>query len=232
MSKMPNIRPVYPKFQSPRQKPGARVPPHEPRESWSRPSPGRHIPSTVIAAPPEIGGADRRAVEQFGRRSARADRAGFEQIGAVDDLQYLPDILLDDQHGEAQFADMAQEREHLLDNDRREAGGGFVEQEELRLRHQCPADRAHLLLAARQRAGELAAPLFEAREEVVDEGETLAEFGARGANEGADAQIVLDAHARKEPAVFRDMRDAELDDAVCRQAQQILAVERDAAADR
>ena len=53
------------------------------------------------------------------------------------------------------------------------------------LGHQGAADRAHLLLAAGHGAGELAAPLAQAREQLVDEVEALAELRPRGRHEAA-----------------------------------------------
>ena len=50
----------------------------------------------------------------------------------------------------------AQDLEQLLDDQRREAERGLVEQHQARPQHQRAADRQHLLLAARQRAGLLA----------------------------------------------------------------------------
>ena len=47
-----------------------------------------------------------------------------------------------------------------------------------RPRHERPADRDHLLLATRQRAGNLAAALLHAGEQAVDSLQILVEFGA------------------------------------------------------
>jgi type III restriction enzyme len=52
-----------------------------------------------------------------------------------------------------------------------------------------------LLLAAGQRSGELPAPLFEAREELVDKGEAVTEFRASPGCERPDAQFCRAAEA-------------------------------------
>ena len=70
-------------------------------------------------------------------------------------------------------------REDVLDHDRREAERGLVEHDEARLPHQAAGDRQHLLLAARQRAGELPAPLGEAREQGEHARRALARAPAR-----------------------------------------------------
>ena len=54
---------------------------------------------------------------------------------------------------------------------RRQPQRRLVEHQQARPGHQRPADRQHLLLAAGQRAGDLAAALGEAREPLEDAGE-------------------------------------------------------------
>ena len=58
--------------------------------------------------------------------------------------------------------------EGALDDVGREPERGLVEHDELRPRHQRAADREHLLLAARQRAGGLVPPLGEPRKLLED----------------------------------------------------------------
>ena len=152
------------------------------------------LPFSSAAVPDELDGAD------------------LEQIGAVDDVEHLLHVLLDDQHGQPLGADLADEIEHLLHHERREPGRRLVHQQHLRLRHQRAADRAHLLLAARHGAGRLRAAVLQPRKEAVDLVELLGEARARRRDEGADAQILLDRQPRKQPAVLRHMGDAVLDD--------------------
>ena len=136
-------------------------------------------------------------------------RAGLEQIGAIDHLQHLLHVLLDDQHREPAGADTFHQLEHLLHHDRRQTRRRLVEQQQFRIRHQRAADRAHLLLAARHGAGHLAAPLLHARKQVEHEFQPLGIFGARARHVGAHLQIVVDGEPRKQPAVLRHMGDAE-----------------------
>src|SRR6266481_6185353 len=49
----------------------------------------------------QIGFPDRVVGQHLAGTAGGADRAGFEQIGAIDHLQHLLHVLLDDQHGEA-----------------------------------------------------------------------------------------------------------------------------------
>jgi hypothetical protein len=57
----------------------------------------------------------------------------------------------------------ADQREHLLDQQRRQAERGLVQDQQPRLGHQAAADGQHLLLAAAQRAGELPRALAQPR---------------------------------------------------------------------
>ena len=56
----------------------------------------------------------------------RPDVPGFDQIGAIDEVEHLLHILLDNQDGEPLTADAADKIEHLLDGERRQTRGGLV----------------------------------------------------------------------------------------------------------
>src|SRR5262249_28376817 len=75
-------------------------------------------------------------------------------------------------------------------------------------------DRAHLLLAARERAGGLVSPLPQLRKKLVNPRKLLGEMVARRGDEGADPQVVLDAEPWKQPSIFRNMGAYVLDDAM------------------
>ena len=65
-------------------------------------------------------------------------------------------VLLDEEDGEPVVpVERLEALEDLLDDERREAERGLVEQEQLRPAHQRAGDGEHLLLAARQRAAAL-----------------------------------------------------------------------------
>src|SRR6478736_3257353 len=133
------------------------------------------ISITTPASQSQVRLADLAGAEELLRRPAKMDAPGFEQVGARDDLEHLPDGLLDDQHGVALRADAAHEREDRLHHHRREPGRRLVEEQELRPRHERAPDGAHLLLAARERAGRLTAPFLEARKQAVHHFEALME---------------------------------------------------------
>ena len=85
----------------------------------------------------------------------------------------LQHVLLDQQHGGAVVAHLGDDVEHVVDDGRRQPERRLVEQHDARPRHQRPADRHHLLLAARQLAGRLAALVAQDREQAVDPLERL-----------------------------------------------------------
>ena len=97
--------------------------------------------------------------------SASAIRARLEHVATVGDVERHQGVLLDEQDRRALLVDLDDDLEDLLDEDRREPHRRLVEQEQVRLRHQRPPDRAHLLLAAGHRPRLLRLALGETREE-------------------------------------------------------------------
>ena len=86
-------------------------------------------------------------------------------------------VLLDDQQRRAGVADRLERAVHLVDDDRRETERELVGDQQPRLLDEHARERQHALLAARERAGELLAPLTEPREQLV----RLVERGVRPA---------------------------------------------------
>src|SRR5262249_60758546 len=86
-----------------------------------------------------------------------------EDIGAARHLKALHDVLFDQKQRDAFPIDAPDQREQLLDEPRREAERWLVEDEQFWVGHQGAADRQHLLLAARERAGALGPPLGQPR---------------------------------------------------------------------
>ena len=103
--------------------------------------------------------------KQLLMRAFEHHAAGFEHVAAVARLQRLDRPLLDQQHGQLPVAaDLDDALENGVDDGGREAHRRLVQHEQLRRRGEPAADGDHLLLAARQRAGKLLAPLSPARE--------------------------------------------------------------------
>ena len=122
------------------------------------------------------------------------------------------------------------------DQMRRQPDRGLVHQQDARRQHQRARERQHLLLAAAHRAGELAAPLGQARKRLEAEIEIGLDLRARLRPERAEQQVFFHRQFRKQPAAFRHQRDAEIDDLLGPHADQVvlLAVDfrDDAAGDR
>src|SRR4051794_17810651 len=112
----------------------------------------------------QVGAAQLVARQQLGRRAGEAQGAVLQHVGAVRDLERLAHVLLDEQHRQAIVAQAPDQREHFLDEERRQAERRLVEDQQAGFGHQAAADREHLLLAAAHRAGPLALALGEARE--------------------------------------------------------------------
>ncbi len=119
---------------------------------------------------------------------------------------------------------------HGVDDGGRQAEAGLVEQQQLGLAHQRPADRQHLALAARHGAGTLAAPLGKPREHRIDALEQARDAAAIGQRRGAQHQVVLDTLLGEEPPALGRQRQALAHDGVGRQARDVLAAELDGAA--
>ena len=97
-----------------------------------------------------------------------------EQHHAVAQGKRVADVLLDDQERGARGPQPVEVLVHLVDDDRRQAQRQLVGDEQLGLFHQDARHGQHPLLAARERAGNLLAPVAERREQ----GERLLEVGA------------------------------------------------------
>src|SRR5207248_11790482 len=103
----------------------------------------------------------------------------------------------DDENRESLRANAADEIEHFLHDERSKPCGRLVHQQEPRPRHERAANRAHLLLAPRECAGWLCAPLLQPWKQLVDPSQLLGKMRARVRNESADPQIVFDAELGK-----------------------------------
>jgi hypothetical protein len=148
----------------------------------------------------------------------------------VSHLQGHVRVLLDEKDGRAVAIQFGNNVEDLRDDDRRKAKRGFVHQEHAGARHQCAANRKHLLFAAGKRAGELIAPLLQAgkpRIHALDVGGNLALVVALI---GAGQEVFVDGHVRENQPVFGHERNAARDDPCRRQADQLGAGKLDRAA--
>ena len=118
---------------------------------------------------------------------------------------------------------------HLLDHFGREAMARFVENQELRTRHQPAPDRYHLLLAARQRPRKLVAPLPQAWKQLKYVFGAGVEVVLLARDERAEPQVFLHRHLGEHLPSLRHMSDAERRHVMRGATHQIMLAESDRA---
>src|SRR5208282_814965 len=96
------------------------------------------------------------------------DAAVLHEIVPVGNRRAEAKILLDQQHGKAKLLELAHRLADLLHDDRGQALGRLIEQQELGARAQDTPDREHLLLAARKLGALAREALLEIGEERED----------------------------------------------------------------
>ena len=143
------------------------------------------------------------------RAVGKHDVASLQHVAAVGDRERDVRVLLDDENGHPGLVHLLDDLEVSLDEDRGEAHRGLVHEQEPGAGHERPPHRQHLLLAARERAGELRAALVEEREEPVDALEVVLEVVL--AQIRAHLEVLEHGHGREHAPVLGDDRHAEPD---------------------
>src|SRR3989449_3100255 len=139
-----------------RVRPPRGVSPFLPRSWMDRSSRFRSMP----IRPPAVLKSEIRALqplvaEQLARPPLQHELPALEHARPVGERERLADVLLHQQHRDAVRVDGPHRLEDPRDEHGRQAERRLVQHEHARARHERPADRAHLLLAARERAREL-----------------------------------------------------------------------------
>src|SRR5205085_1107495 len=111
----------------------------------------------------EIGARDALVAAQLVGGAAEHDATLLEDVPAIGDGERRLRHLLDDQEREAVVTQTRERLEYLGHETRRQPERRLVEQQQPGPRHQRTRDREHLLLAARERAGELVLALAQDR---------------------------------------------------------------------
>src|SRR5262249_6330912 len=106
-------------------------------------------------------------------------------------------VLSDEEDGEPAMVDPPQVLEDRTDDHRGQAEAGLVQHEEPRTGHQATSNRAHLLLASRQRPRELALALPQAWKELEHPVERLSSPVASLDGRGAALEVLRAGHGRK-----------------------------------
>jgi hypothetical protein len=120
----------------------------------------------------------------------------------------------------------------MLHDRRREPERGLVEHHQLRRAHQAAADRQHLLLAARKRAGRLAQALLQARKHRQHTVAVLVAVRLRARQHRAHVEVFGDSQCGKHLAALRHLPDAEIAHLVARQPRNVAAAVADRTARR
>jgi hypothetical protein len=141
------------------------------------------------------------------------------------DAQAEVHVLLGQQHGNAHVAQLAQQLADALDDDRRQAFAGLVQQQPGRVAHERARDGEHLLLAAGQEAALPVRQLPELREELVD---ALDRPAAGAAAARRDVEVLPYRQLGEDAAVLRHEADAGVRDLVRRAAADAAALPLDA----
>src|SRR3984885_9376871 len=150
---------------------------------------------------------------RLGGLAAPHQAAAAQHVAVVRDGQGAADELLDEDNGNAQFDDALQAREHLLDDQRGQAEGDLVGDQQPRLAGEDPSERQYLLLAAGQGPRGLPPPLAEDRaplDRAVDGHGAL----RLGDALERDFQVLLHRQGPEYPAALGKVRDAERPDPV------------------
>jgi len=142
----------------------------------------------------------------------------------------LAHVLLDEEDREALAVQPADQREHLVHEQRREAERGLVEDEQPRLGHQPAADREHLLLAAGERSRALGGALLEAREDGEHALEAL-RAARTAAPIAAELEVLEHREIREDAAPFGHLDQAGRHDVRIASAGDVRALEADRAAE-
>jgi hypothetical protein len=143
----------------------------------------------------------------------------FDQVDALRGLKREARVLLDEEHGDALALDLEDRSADRLDEGGHEALRGLVDEQKPGLRPEAPRHRQHLLLAAAQGLALVGQALGERREQLDDPSQVVVHAPAAVHVEPRHLEILVHAQVGEDPALFRDIADAELHDAVGRQAR-------------
>ena len=161
------------------------------------------------------------------------DAAVFQHVAVIGHVQGGGGELLHQQHGHALAFQARDDAEHFLDQDGRQAHRRFVEQDHFWVQHDGARHGQHLLLAARQGAGQLVAPLLQTGEQLQGLVQVALDVAFRArtrkAGKGAQQQVVRHRHRGEHAPAFGRVGQAGARDAVRVEPRDILAAQGDGA---
>ena len=152
-----------------------------------------------LGHPAEIAVTHLLVLGELGGAALERHPADLEHDRAIRDRERHRRVLLDEHDGDALAVDLADHLAELLDDARRQAQRGLVEQQHARAGHQRAADREHLLLAAGEQAGGLAGALGENREQLVDPAAGALARRLVACRQASGAEVLRDRQAGEDP---------------------------------
>src|SRR5215471_1357899 len=138
---------------------------------------------------------------ELGRRAVDDHTPAVQHDDVVGDVEHELGVLLHEHDRESLRLQSPDGGHHLADDLRRQALRRLVHQEHARVRHQGAPDREHLLLAARERAGDLLAALAQPREKLGDRIERPQARPAVGLSPGHGQVLAYGQAAKDAPAL-------------------------------
>ena len=148
----------------------------------------------------------------------------------VAEVQGEVDVLLHDDDGHVAAEEAGEDFVERFDDQRRQAQGRLVEEQQLGLAHEGPPHGDHLLLAAGEGSGLLASPLLQPGQQVVDLVQPLGQAVPGGTvRQRPDPEVVLDGQRREHVSAFRHQSDPPLHPPVGRLVVDALPVPEDLA---
>ena len=158
----------------------------------------------------------------YSRCETLDDAPMLHHVKAVGQARGEAEILLDHHDREAALAQADDGARQGVHDDRRQAFGDLVEQQQLGARAQDARHGQHLLLAARQAHARAGAAFAQVGEQAVD----LVERHAAWRHFRRQQQVFLAVEAGEDAALLGAVADAELGDAVRRQVHRLDAVDQ------
>ena len=156
----------------------------------------------------EVGGDHPVGVGRVGGGQGQAQLAVREHVRPVGERDRALRALLDEEDREPAVADRAERREHEIDDRRRQAERGLVEEQDARPRDERARDRELLLLPARERAGVPCRNSSQDREELVRRRSRSPSTPSRSRlRRQPELQVLLDGQLAEEAAALRNERD-------------------------
>src|ERR1019366_3327963 len=172
----------------------------------------------------------RRVAGEVFREARERDAARLQDAGVVGEREGVRHILLDEEDRDARLPDRGKRGENLAHEARGKAESRLVEEKEARTGHEAPPDRAHLLLAARERAGFLGVAVPEQGEHREDVLECARRLGPCLLPPSPHLEVLENRHPRPELPGFGHEHEAVRSPRVSRPMYEVAAVERDATA--